>query len=74
MRTSAHYYKQWIDEYPFNPEIKGATLNYIRPKFFIITSNYSLEQCFTDPSTNNIKYEDYDPLNRRLKQIHLTEK
>lgn len=74
MRTSAHYYKQWIDEYPFNPEIKGATLNYIRPKFFIITSNYSLEQCFTDPSTNNIRYEDYDPLNRRLKQIHLTER
>lgn len=74
MKTSAHYYKQWIDEYPFNPEVKGATLNYIRPKFFIITSNYSLQQCFTDPTTNALRYEDYDPLNRRLCQIHLTKR
>lgn len=74
MKTSAHYYKQWIDEYPFNPEVKGATLNYIRPKFIIITSNYSLQQCFTDPTTNIVRAEDFDPLNRRLCQIQLTKK
>lgn len=74
MKTSAHYYKQWIDEYPFNPEVKGATLNYIRPKFIIITSNYSLQQCFTDPTTGSIRYEDFDPLDRRLCQIQLTKK
>lgn len=74
MKISASYYKQWIDEYPFNPEIKGATINYIRPEFIIITSNYSLKQCFTDEQTNKIRSEDYYPLERRLKQIHLTEK
>ena len=74
MKLSAHYYKQWIDEYPFNPEIKGATINYIRPKFFIITSNYSLRQCFTDPITGSIKMEDYEPLSRRLCEYHLTKK
>lgn len=70
MKTSAHYYKQWIDEYPFNPEIKGSTINYIRPKFIIITSNYSLEQCFTDDN-GILKREDYEPLSRRLEQYHL---
>ena len=74
MKVSAHYYKQWIDEYPFNPEIKGATINYIRPKFFIITSNYSLRQCFTDPTTGSIRMEDYEPLSRRLCEYHLTKK
>ena len=74
MKTSAHYYKQWIDEYPFNPEIKGSTINYIRPKFIIITSNYSLQQCFTDPTTGSIKLEDYNPLSRRLCEYHLTER
>ena len=73
MKTSAHYYKQWIDEYPFNPEVKGATINYIRPKFIIITSNYSLKQCFTDEN-GNTKYEDYDPLSRRLEEYHLTKR
>lgn len=74
MKVSAHYYKQWIDEYPFNPEIKGATINYIRPHFFIITSNYSLRQCFTDPATGNIRMEDYEPLSRRLCEYHLTKR
>lgn len=73
-KTSAHYYKQWIDEYPFNPEIKGATLDYIRPKFIIITSNYSLKQCCSnDIKLLDYKEEDYEPLNRRLEQIELTE-
>lgn len=74
-KTSAHYYKQWIDEYPFNPEIKGATLDYIRPKFIIITSNYSLKQCCSDDGKGlEFKEEDYEPLDRRLEQIHLEEK
>lgn len=74
-KLSAHYYKQWIDEYPFNPEIKGATLDYIRPKFIIITSNYSLKQCCSEDGKGLIyREEDYEPLNRRLMQIHLEKK
>ena len=74
-KISAHYYKQWIDEYPFNPEIKGATLDYIRPKFIIITSNYSLKQCCSEDGKGLIyREEDYEPLNRRLMQIHLDKK
>ena len=74
-KVSAHYYKQWIDEYPFNPEIKGATLDYIRPKFIIITSNYSLKQCCSEDGKGLIyREEDYEPLNRRLMQIHLEKK
>lgn len=75
MKTSGHYYKQWIDEYPFNPEVKGATLNYIRPKFIIITSNYSLKRCFSDDNNfTNLREEDYEPLKRRLHEYHLTNK
>ena len=74
-KTSAHYYKQWIDEYPFNPEIKGATLDYIRPKFIIITSNYTLKQCCSEDGTENTtKLEDYEPLQRRFMEIHLKDK
>jgi len=55
--------KVWADRYPFNAEIKGATLKNIRPKKIIVLSNYSMEQCFQ----NN---EDLQPMKRKFRQIH----
>ena len=70
MKTSATYFKQWIDDYPFNPEIKGATINYIRPKFIVVTSNYSLKECCTD-NYGQVNDKDFKPLERRFFQFEL---
>lgn len=55
--------KKWADRFPFNAEIKGGTLKNIRPQKIIITSNYSMDQCFP-------KNSDLDPLKRRFKVVH----
>lgn len=41
----AHWFKIWTDHYPFPCEIKGTVIQ-VRPETIIVTSNYSLEQCF----------------------------
>ena len=45
-----YYLKIWADHYAFNGEVKGGMLR-IRPKQIIITSQYTLAQCFDEPET-----------------------
>lgn len=55
--------KIWADRYPFSCEVKGGCMRRIRPKRIIVTSNYSLEQCFE-------RMEDLEPMKRRFKQVY----
>ena len=43
----ADHLKRWADHHAFSAEIKGGTIT-IRPKRIIITSNYSMEECFSE--------------------------
>ena len=46
----SYYLKIWCDHYVFNAEVKGGMLK-IRPKVFIITSQYSPEEIFDEKKT-----------------------
>jgi hypothetical protein len=63
--TGSHL-KIWADRYPFTAQIKGGSLQKIRPKKIIVLSNYTIDQCFTNP-------EDLLPLKRRFTIKHFTE-
>lgn len=39
------YMKKWVDRWTFSAETKGSR-TVIRPKKIIVTSNYSIEDCF----------------------------
>lgn len=59
----AYFFKRWCDRYPFRAEVKNGHLNNIRPKKIIITSNYTIKECFPNQ-------QDYEPLQRRFKVTH----
>lgn len=63
-RFLGSYLKQWADHHPFSAEVKGGS-TCIRPKKLIITSNYTLEQCFGDPCM-------LEPLLRRFRVKHFS--
>lgn len=60
----AGFFKQWFDKWTFKPEVKGDHALEIRPQWMLVTSNYSIEECFPQAS-------DYEPLRRRIREIYL---
>lgn len=63
----AQHLKIWSDRYFFMGECKGSTLTIEPGRFFlIITSNYSIDQCFE-------YQEDIEAIKRRFNQIEMTE-
>lgn len=60
----ASFFKVWSDRYPFPGEIKGGRLEGLRPLKVIVTSNYSIQECFPNK-------EDYLALERRFKTINI---
>jgi hypothetical protein len=63
-KVLGHYLKIWCDAYPFTAETKGGTLQ-IRPLLFIITSNYSIQELFTECQ------QVQDAVKRRCQQIFI---
>jgi hypothetical protein len=54
--------KRWADHYCFSVEVKGSQIT-IRPKRIIVTSNYSIRECYP-------LEQDYLPLERRFTVHH----
>lgn len=62
MKYLTHHMKQWADRYPFRAEVKGGTV-LIRPQRIIVTSNYSINECFPNE-------QDQLAIKRRFLVIH----
>jgi len=64
--VSGSQLKIWADRYPFPGQIKGGTLQGIRPKKIIVLSNYTIRECFAND-------QDRDPILRRFTTIQFPE-
>lgn len=68
VKNYIHHIKVWFDQYAFPAEYKGGEIGNIRPEFIIVTSNFSMDDCFLQPE---IDYEkDYLPIKRRFKEVN----
>lgn len=54
--------KKWADKWNFPAQVKGGVLKPIRPEVIIVTSNYSIEECYPDP-------KDYEAIRRRFPNV-----
>lgn len=59
------FLRQWADRYGFVAEIKGASAH-IRPKRFIVTSNFSIDEVFATATD-----ADREAIHRRFKEEHM---
>lgn len=60
----ADYFKKWLDKWSFTAECKGTVMQGCRPEYIIVTSNYTIRECFPEE-------RDYEPLERRCTEICL---
>lgn len=65
-KVLASHLKVWADHYPFRAEVKGGS-KMVRPKKIIITSNYSIDECFESEA-------DREPIKRRFNVTHFNKK
>lgn len=63
----AGFFKQWCDKWPTQGEVKCGNFPCMRPHYIIVTSNYSIADCF--PNEN-----DWMPLKRRFTEHELRSK
>lgn len=63
-KSVERYLKIWGDQFAFVPEVKGASAGKIRPKLFIVTSQWSIAQITSTPET-------FAALDRRYTQIEM---
>ena len=60
----ADYFKKWLDKWSFTAECKGTVMQACRPEYIIVTSNYTIRDCFPEE-------RDYEPLERRCTEVCL---
>lgn len=60
----SHWFKVWSDHYPFPAEVKSACMT-IRPRCIVVTSNYTIEQCFP-------RAADYTAIYRRYQVVEFS--
>lgn len=51
----AHHFKLWADRYTFSGEVKGGIIVIYPNYHFVVTSNYSIEECFDAEDASAIR-------------------
>jgi len=61
------FFKHWADKYPFIADNKGGSI-FIRPKLFIVTSQYTIEECFFG------QQQTIDAITRRFRFVNFVDR